>query len=552
MYNQLHSSVSYAYRRVVGYGTTTEENHQEAENLSEVETTMKDYGALVVDGDDDNSSQLDTSKDSFETTRDEEQHWEDDDDLSRLLALKDALLAKTNHFDLPVDPNKGYKAKRLSIFRFGRPHMRAFHGSWILFNSAWLLWFSMSPLLPIMKETSIDMTQQDIWLSNMCALVGTIVVRLILGPLCDEFGGKDILVALLVTCAIPCGLAGALIHNFASLVTVRSLIGCVGGTLVPAQFWVSCHFTPECAGVAMATAAGWGALGGGLAQVLMGSIIYPSMLCITGDDAELSWRLALTVPAILSISAACFFYNNSDDSPLGSYKQVREAGLLQQKSAADSFRQGIFNLNAWILFVQFGAQLGIELVMESSLTGHLANRFDLSLSTAAGLASMYGMMNLFARGLGGFLSDRVHKQFSLRGRLFLQMVLLFIEGTLILGFIRPGNSLQITVLWMVVFASCGQMGMGNCFGMIPYIDPRCTGTIAGIVAAGGNFGGVLISNVFRTSTSDLEPFHIMAYLCFLAAVLTPFIAVSGFRGIWWGTDQDTPVLLTPAIISSKR
>eukprot|EP00527_Entomoneis_sp_CCMP2396_P001916 CAMPEP_0198153484 /NCGR_PEP_ID=MMETSP1443-20131203/64365_1 /TAXON_ID=186043 /ORGANISM="Entomoneis sp., Strain CCMP2396" /LENGTH=530 /DNA_ID=CAMNT_0043819831 /DNA_START=295 /DNA_END=1884 /DNA_ORIENTATION=+ len=456
----------------------------------------------------------------------------EDDDYNAVQAHRNTILQKVNHFNLPVDPDKGYKATRLSVFSFTRPHMRAFHGSWMCFCCAWLLWFSMAPLMSIIRE-SIPMTKNEVWTSNLCALVGTVIVRVIIGPLCDEYGGKDTLTALLAACAVPCLFAGLLIQDYASLLVVRSLIGCVGGTLVPVQFWVASQFTPECTGVAVATAAGWGALGGGIAQVFMGSFLFPFLRRAFGGDEDLAWRVALTVPAIISIATAFFFFKNADDCPLGNYKEVRAAGLLQQKSAIDSFRQGVFNLNAWILFIQFGASLGVELVCESGLAMHLSERFDMSTNRAAGLASLFGFMNIWSRGCGGYISDRLHQKFSLKGRFSFQMILLLLEGILLLGFIRPNNSLTTTIIWMVAFAATGQMAMGTCFGIIPFIDPRCTGTIAGIVAAGGNLGGVFLSNTFRTSTTDTDSFHVMAYFCIAASLLSPFLVVSGYQGMVW-------------------
>lgn len=97
--------------------------------------------------------------------------------------LRQSLLERVNDMDLPIDPDKGYKATRLSICSFRRPHMRAFHGSWMCFCCAWLLWFSMAPLLSVMQRTSIPMTNAQIWTGNLCALVGTIFVRILLGPL---------------------------------------------------------------------------------------------------------------------------------------------------------------------------------------------------------------------------------------------------------------------------------------------------------------------------------------------------------------------------------
>jgi NNP family nitrate/nitrite transporter-like MFS transporter len=458
--------------------------------------------------------------------------------------LRDELLRRAKKFDLPVSPEKGYRATKLNIFSFSRPHMRAFHGSWMCFCCAWLVWFSMAPLLPAISE-SIPMTKSDIWTTNMAALVGTIFLRLILGPLCDQYGGRGILTSLLAICAIPLALSGLLIYDYTSLLIVRFLIGCVGGTLVPAQFWITSHFTPECSGVAMATAAGWGALGGGLAQILMGSILFPALQHATGGDTDLAWRLALVVPAAMAVGTAYFFYAYADDSPLGSYTEVKQAGLLQQRSAVDSFRSGIFNLNAWILFVQFGATLGIELTMESGMTLHLTERFDLEVAHAAALASLFGLMNIFARGLGGLLSDRLHQMYSLRGRLMIQMILLFCEGVFILLFIRS-DTLSHTLLVMVLFAATGQMCMGTCFGIVPYLDPRSTGTIVAIVAAGGNVGAVLFSNCFRTKPDDYA-FTVMGVACCLSSLLTPLIVVAGYKGIIFGREPKTEVqiLLVP-------
>lgn len=468
--------------------------------------------------------------------------------------LRNELLSRTNHFDLPVSAEKGFRATQLSFFSFRRPHMRAFHGSWMCFCCAWLIWFSIAPLLETMAATSIPMTKSDIWTSNLCALVGTIFVRITLGPMCDERGGKDILTGLLAACAIPCLFSGLLIQDYSSLLVVRAAVGCVGGTLVPAQFWITSHFTPECSGVAMACAAGWGAIGGGMAQIFMGSFLYPLLRNLFDGDEDLAWRVSLTVPASIALGTAYFFYKYSDDCPLGTFHETRAAGLLQQRSALDSFRKGILNVNAWILFCQFGACHGIELVMDSGLTAHLSGRFNLPIHTAAAFASLFGLMNVFARGLGGYISDRLHKSHSLKGRFYFQMTLLLLEGILIFGFVRSDNTLASAIAWLVGLASIGQMAMASTFGIIPYIDPRCTGTIAGLVGAGGNVGGVLLSNNFRRLESEAESFTIMAYSCFFAALITPLLVVYGYRGILWGEEASSSpaTLLTPAARIAKR
>ena len=112
---------------------------------------------------------------------------------------------------------------------------------------SWFAWLSMSPLLPHIQESLQDsnITMDDIWISNMYSMVGTVFLRLILGPLCDQFGAKKLLTGLVIGCAIPLGLAGLLIHEYYSLLIVRFWIGCIGGTLVPSQYWIASHFIRE-------------------------------------------------------------------------------------------------------------------------------------------------------------------------------------------------------------------------------------------------------------------------------------------------------------------
>lgn len=128
------------------------------------------------------ASSLDSRCDmsDFMQTIDEDKSW---DSFEHLELLREKLLEKTFDFDLPVDPDKGYKATKLSLWSFQRPHMRAFHGSWMCFCCAWLIWFSIVPLLPIISEASIPLTKEQIWTSNTFALLGTFSVPILAGPL---------------------------------------------------------------------------------------------------------------------------------------------------------------------------------------------------------------------------------------------------------------------------------------------------------------------------------------------------------------------------------
>ena len=175
-------------------------------------------------------------------------------------------------------------------------------------------------------------------------------MRFLLGPLSDKYGPRLTVTILLCAIAVPCALSG-LVTTLEGLLIVRLVIGALD-TSVPCQHWITCHFVREISGTAMALTSGLGATGAGVVQIVVGSILFSLMLYLTGNNADLAWRLALIVPALLALATAAFFFWYSEDCPLGNYTEVKNAGLMMERSAMDSFRSGALNLNSWILFLQ--------------------------------------------------------------------------------------------------------------------------------------------------------------------------------------------------------
>lgn len=79
--------------------------------------------------------------------------------------------------------------------------------------------------------------------------------------------------------------------------------------------------------------------------------------------------------------------------------------------------------------------------------------------------------------------------------------------------------------------------MGTCFGIVPYVDGPNTGSIAGIVGAGGNFGAILLGIFFR-SHDYVTAFQFMGWFTIGLSFLTPLIVIKGYRGILFGKDED--------------
>lgn len=107
------------------------------------------------------------------------------------------------------------------------------------------------------------MTQEDVANSNIVALLATLLVRLVAGPLCDRFGPRLVFVGLLLCGAIPTAMAG-LVTTPKGLIALRFFVGILGGTFVPCQVWCTGFFDKKIVGTANSLAGGWGNAGGGI------------------------------------------------------------------------------------------------------------------------------------------------------------------------------------------------------------------------------------------------------------------------------------------------
>lgn len=445
---------------------------------------------------------------------------------------KDVGFKKFDSYALKVDPNQNNKATEIKLCSFARPHMRAFHCAWFSFFLAFFIWFAIAPLLPEVKD-SLQIEKKDIWTSNICSVAGTIVMRFLLGPLCDKYGARILMGSVLMFAAIPCACIG-LVNSAATLAICRFFIGLGGSTFVMCQYWTTSMFTKEVAGTANALVGGWGNLGGGVTQIVMGSVLFP--LFKTGMSANRAWRTVSLVPAVLALFTGATVLRISDDSPNGNYKELKEHGVMQEVSAAASFRDGALNFNTWLLFIQYGCSFGVELTMNNAAASYFKEEFLLSTESAAAIASIFGWMNLFARGIGGFASDKFNSKMGMRGRLIWQTICLCIEAAMVLIFANTKN-LGLAIFILVIFSSFVQAAEGSTYGIVPYVNPPATGAISGIVGAGGNTGAVCFGLCFR-QLEIKRAFYIMGFSIFGSAGASLLVSIKNHRRIIGGEDSE--------------
>ena len=149
------------------------------------------------------------------------------------------------------------------------------------------------------------LTKDQIANINIAAVAITILVRLIVGPLCDKYGPRKTYTALLIIGSLPVfGVASA--NSYESFLFFRLLIGAIGASFVITQYHTSIMFASNVVGTANAATAGWGNAGGGATQALMPLLL--AALVMFGVEQTLGWRIALIVPGVMMIIVGALYW----------------------------------------------------------------------------------------------------------------------------------------------------------------------------------------------------------------------------------------------------
>jgi MFS transporter, NNP family, nitrate/nitrite transporter len=171
-------------------------------------------------------------------------------DRSESSSLISSKWKKYQNYDVNVDARQDDRSTEIQMLSLQRPHMRAFHVCWISFFIAFFVWFAITPLLPEIHKT-LGLSKKEIWTSSIAGVGGTILVRFLLGPLCDMYGARTLFAMVLCLAAVPTALTG-LVRSANELAILRFFIGIAGGSFVMCQYWMGIMFSKEVVGSANA------------------------------------------------------------------------------------------------------------------------------------------------------------------------------------------------------------------------------------------------------------------------------------------------------------
>jgi NNP family nitrate/nitrite transporter-like MFS transporter len=463
-------------------------------------------------------------------------------------------------------------SERLNLFNLARANIRILHYTWFAFFMTFVVWLGLGPLMPFIKE-ALALTDQQAKVLLILNVAMTIPARIVVGMLVDKLGPRIMYSSILILGGLI-SIAFAWADSYEKLAVLRFLSGFIGAGFVVGIRMIGEWFPARQTGIAQGIYGGWGNFG-----AAGGAFLLP-FIAAQFTDSQDGWRYAITIASLAAIAYGSLYYFIVSNTPKGStYFKPKKTGAMEITSAWDLglymimniplffalavltwklsnmelISEGVTNsiylaltaiylLQVWkiwsvnahilkspvpemqrykfkqvaILDWAYLVTFGTELAVVSVLAMFYVSWFELPKVTAALLAGVYPFINLFARPGGGWISDKIGR------KLTLMIVFAGITASfLTLGFVSKEWSIVLVVGMTIVGGIFSKAGSGAVYAMVPLIQRRMTGQIAGMVGAFGNVGAV----IFLTANSLVSYDQFFMFIGIVSAIVFTVIVV---------------------------
>lgn len=460
------------------------------------------------------------------------------------------------------------------LFRYKNREIKALHLTWIAFFICFYVWFNMAPLASSILKSVGWLTKDDLRLFAIANVAMTIPARILIGMALDRFGPRRVFSILMVVMAVPT-LVFAFGDSKEQLFISRLVLSSVGASFVVGIHMTALWFKPKDIGFAEGFYAGWGNFGSAAAAMTL------PFIALTMYGGPEGWRYAIaTSGVVMGLYGVFYWFAITDGPSKESHKKPRKATAIEVSSYRDLVMLAIMtvpmvgilsilvwrvqktgfvdDLTAWICYAAivvviiyqlvqvfrvnlpilkkgvpaddrypfssvaalnttYFANFGAELAVVSMLPMFFEETWGLTAAAAGLIASTFAFVNLFARPMGGLVSDR----FGNRRFVMLAYMLGIAVGFFLMGLMDSKWPLVLAVAITVGCSFFVQGAEGATFGIIPSIKRRLTGQISGMAGAYGNVGAVFYLFVFMFVTPS-QFFMIIAAGAFLSWIACYF------------------------------
>ncbi len=299
----------------------------------------------------------------------------------------------------------------------------------LTFTLCFAIWMLNGVLITFLSSNQIyDWTLSEIGLLIGLPVLTGSVMRLPAGLLADRFGGKPVMIGLLLTCAIPLVLL-SFADSYLSFALCSFGFGIAGSGFAIGVPYIALWFPKNRQGLAL------GIFGAGNAGAAITTLLAPTLLELFTNNFQNieGWRkLPIVYAGIMVTMAIVFYLSTTNKKP-----QQPPRTLKKQLEPLKSLRVWRFGLYYFLVF-------GCFVAFSQWLMPYYVNVYYLPLVTAGILVSLFSFPSGVIRALGGWLSDkyggRIVMYWVLGGSIFIAFLLIIPK----MEITSPGKGIMAT------------------------------------------------------------------------------------------------------------
>ena len=390
----------------------------------------------------------------------------------------------------------------------------ALWGSTFAFAICFAVWTIFS-IIGVQIKQQLGLNESQFGLLVATPILTGSLVRLFLGIWAEQYGGRRVFTAVMLTAAAATWLLTTA-STYLGFLLAALAMGVAGGSFAVGVSFVSRWFPPQKQGTAL------GIFGAGNVGAAATNLLAPVVMTAWGWHAVAHvWSAALAVVAIL-------FYLMVRDDP----------GLAQRRARGKrpaSFRQQMAplkNLQVWrfalYYFFVFGAFVALSLWLPRYLTG----AYGMKIERAGLITACFSLPAGLFRVFGGWLSDRIGARRVMYWTFSVSAVCTFLLSypstsytvSGIHGPIQFSLAIGLLPFTLLLFVLGFFMSLGSAavYKHVPTYYPQHVGAVGGMVGMIGGLGGFVLPIAFGVM-NDLVGIWTSCFMLLFVLVTTALI-----------------------------
>ncbi|MEI8347723.1 MAG: MFS transporter [Pseudomonadota bacterium] len=377
---------------------------------------------------------------------------------------------------------------------------RVVFASTLSFTVLFAVWVIFG-IVGVAFKQEFQVSSDDFFLLTSIPILTGSLFRVPIGILSDKYGGKNMMVLVLLGCCVPMFIL-PYVHSFQTILILSFFVGLAGISFAVGNSWIMFWKQEKSQGLALGT------FGAGNAGASITKLIAPFLIATAPFGLPFipaGWRSVPFIFGLLLLFTAIFIYFYAPKDRVAKPKSFAE--WMRPLRYLQVWRYGFY----YVIF--FGAYVALAVTMPK----YYIDVYKIDLVKAGLLTSFYIFPASLLRPLGGYLSDKFGPR-----RVTVWAFIVVILSCAMLSI--SGISLLTFLLLSIVLGTGMGVGKASNYKLVANKYGQHMGVVGGLVGLLGGLGGWLLQILFGVTIKYYVPMPFVLLGSFAVLGLAVFAA----------------------------